>query len=179
MKANVLLSGCLVLTLLSACAPQTPSPAPVPAPRPIATAAAPAPPAAPRFTGDWRDSPLTPGAWRWSAAGGQSVASFGLAGQSASIMLACIDGGSVQLRLADTATNSTPIGIITSSGSFPLMSDVPQSGATAIVATLPARSPVLDAMAFSRGRFVIEVAGQSPSYVPAWPEVARVVEDCR
>lgn len=178
MKANVLLSGLLAPSLLSACAPQTPAPTPVPAPRPVATTAPAAPPP-PRFTGDWRDAPLTPGAWRWSVAGGQSVASFGLTAQSPPIMLACIAKGSVQLRVAGNATTATPIGITTSGGTFPLMSDPPSPGATAIVVTLPARAPVLDAMAFSRGRFVIEVAGQLPSYLPAWPEVARVIEDCR
>jgi hypothetical protein len=34
-------------------------------------------------------------------------------------------------------------------------------------------------MAFSRGRFAIETAGLPTLYVPSWPEVSRVVEDCR
>jgi len=39
--------------------------------------------------------------------------------------------------------------------------------------------PLLDSLAFSRGRVGITV-GTTPSLVvPAWPEVARVVEDCR
>ena len=41
------------------------------------------------------------------------------------------------------------------------------------------RDAVLDAMGFSRGRFVIEVAGLPTLYLPAWPEVGRVIEDCR
>jgi hypothetical protein len=59
------------------------------------------------------------------------------------------------------------------------MSDPAAPGASGVTVTLPARAPVLDAMAYSRGRFVVEVAGLTPSYLPAWPEVARVVEDCR
>lgn len=44
---------------------------------------------------------------------------------------------------------------------------------------LPARDPLLDAMAFSKGRFAIEMAGMATLMVPSWTEVSRVVEDCR
>jgi hypothetical protein len=39
--------------------------------------------------------------------------------------------------------------------------------------------PLLDSLAFSRGRIGVTVAGGPSLVVPAWPEVARVVEDCR
>jgi hypothetical protein len=39
--------------------------------------------------------------------------------------------------------------------------------------------PLLDSLAFSRGRIGISVAGAPSLVVPAWPEVARVIEDCR
>lgn len=44
---------------------------------------------------------------------------------------------------------------------------------------VPAFDPLLDALAFSRGRVAVSVAGVPPLVVPAWPEIARVVEDCR
>jgi hypothetical protein len=34
-------------------------------------------------------------------------------------------------------------------------------------------------MAFSKGRFAIEAGSAPPLYLPSWPEVTRVVEDCR
>jgi len=46
-------------------------------------------------------------------------------------------------------------------------------------AELAARDPLLDAMAFSKGRFAIETPGVPPLYLPSWPEVTRVIEDCR
>jgi hypothetical protein len=49
----------------------------------------------------------------------------------------------------------------------------------AMAATLPARDTLLDAMAFSKGRFAVEVAGLPTLFLPAWPEVTRVIEDCR
>lgn len=44
---------------------------------------------------------------------------------------------------------------------------------------LPAADPLFDQMAFSRGRFLVSVEGGGTLVVPAWPEFARVVEDCR
>lgn len=36
-----------------------------------------------------------------------------------------------------------------------------------------------DRIAFSRGRFAVEVPGAAPIAVPGWAEVSRVIEDCR
>jgi len=44
---------------------------------------------------------------------------------------------------------------------------------------LSARDPLFDAIAFSRGRFVVTGTGVSPLIIPAWPEAARSIEDCR
>ncbi len=49
----------------------------------------------------------------------------------------------------------------------------------AIAARVAANDPLLDAMAFSKGRFAVEVAGLPTLYVPSYPEVTRVIEDCR
>jgi hypothetical protein len=42
-----------------------------------------------------------------------------------------------------------------------------------------AYDPLLDAMAFSRGRVGLSALSLPTLIVPAWAEVARVVEDCR
>ena len=44
---------------------------------------------------------------------------------------------------------------------------------------LIATDPLLDAMGFSRGRFVVEQRGGGTLVIPAWPEILRVAEDCR
>ena len=46
-------------------------------------------------------------------------------------------------------------------------------------ADLSAWDPLLDAIAFSRGRVGIGVSGQPALVLPSWAEVARVIEDCR
>lgn len=56
----------------------------------------------------------------------------------------------------------------------------PTGGALAFIATeIMPRDPILDAMIFSRGRIALEVTGQMPLAIPTWPEISRVVEDCR
>ena len=46
-------------------------------------------------------------------------------------------------------------------------------------AELPAADPLLDQIAFSRGRFLVRAAGAGELVLPSWPEPARVIEDCR
>jgi len=48
-----------------------------------------------------------------------------------------------------------------------------------VVSSLSASDPLLDAMAFSRGRFAVQVTGAQALYIPSWTEVSRVIEDCR
>jgi hypothetical protein len=56
---------------------------------------------------------------------------------------------------------------------------------TSLERTLPAtgilgaQDRLLDAIAFSRGRFSVEIAGTPRLILPSWPEPARAIEDCR
>jgi hypothetical protein len=34
-------------------------------------------------------------------------------------------------------------------------------------------------MALSKGRFAVQTLGLPALYIPAWPEITRVIEDCR
>ena len=44
---------------------------------------------------------------------------------------------------------------------------------------LSAYDPLLDAMAFSRGRFLVSGGSAAVLAIPSWPEAARAIEDCR
>jgi hypothetical protein len=78
-----------------------------------------------------------------------------------------------------TGADPTAMSVTTTNGSQPL-SARPAGGATSmLIVSIPARDPLLDAIVFSRGRFAVETRGMAPLYLPSWPEVARVVEDCR
>jgi hypothetical protein len=54
-----------------------------------------------------------------------------------------------------------------------------RSDPATIVARVSVQDTLLDAMAFSKGRFAIEIAGMRTLYIPSYPEVTRVIEDCR
>lgn len=165
---SLVLAGCV-----SSKAPPTPGPPIVPAalpavPQPSAVAAAPK---------DSRDAPQTDGAWSWSLSGGQSTARFAAAGGAVLATLHCDkSGGRVLLSRAGTMSAATPMAVETTSVRRPLFGD-PQAGW--LTAAIPATDPLLDAIAFSRGRFALEAAGLATLYLPTWPELTRVVEDCR
>ena len=44
---------------------------------------------------------------------------------------------------------------------------------------LSAYDPLLDAMAFGRGRFLVSGGSAAVLAVPSWPEATRAIEDCR
>lgn len=44
---------------------------------------------------------------------------------------------------------------------------------------LLANDPLLDAIAFSRGRFLVSSGSGPILAIPSWPEAARSIEDCR
>jgi hypothetical protein len=156
--------------LLSACA-SNPAPAPAPErPPPARPAPLPrsAPEAAPQEPGQQHspDVPLTPGDWTYSEVSGGSVARFGSAGAER-FSLSC-DSGRRQV-VVSRAGASAPLRLRTTFGARLL----PIGGAIA------ADDPLLDEIAFSRGRFTVEAEGLEPLILPAWPEPARVIDDCR
>ncbi len=155
----------VVLLLASACSEQRVVPSPKPSPT-----YTPAPPP-PRAAADWREARATPGDWVWSNTGGSSAASFA----QGLFSLRC-EQGRVVLARRGSGEGPVPMSISTSAMSRTLSG---AGSASEIAVTLPARDPLLDAMAFSRGHFAVDVAGLAPLYVPSWPEVSRVIEDCR
>ena len=44
---------------------------------------------------------------------------------------------------------------------------------------LIANDPLLDAISFSRGRFLVSSGSGAILAIPSWPEAARSIEDCR
>lgn len=179
-----LLAGFLVL---AACVPE-PAPAPepvrpIPAPAPVVRPMpAPAPAPAPRpLAIDWRDWPRTPGNWAWRQDGRGSIALYGRSGADADLTIRCDrQRGAIYLsRRIDAGAAATRLTVRTSSQLRSL--DAAPTGAAApyVAAELGVRDPILEAIGFSRGRFVIEAAGQPPLVLPSWPEILRVTEDCR
>lgn len=186
MKANVrplstiAVVAALTALIASCAAPrQAPVQPPPPAPRPVAVAT-PTPAPLPRPPANWIDQPATPGDWTWGIVAGRSTASYGQPGMAPLVTIACDRGdGEVWISRAGTGTGHVPAALSTTSGTRPLVSDPELSSAGRVTIAIRAKDPILDAIAFSRGRFAFDLAGNAPLYLPSWPEVGRVIEDCR
>jgi len=158
--------------MLASCAPRPAPPAPAPPP-PITATPPPSAPAPP--PPDWRDAPLSPGDWSYRPDGAGSMAVFETPGGSAAFAIQCDPGGRLTLILP-AAASSAAITIRTSFGERTLASSGRESRATA---ALPPSDPLLDQIAFSRGRFLVRAEGTADLILPSWPEPARAIEECR
>ena len=162
----------LVAGLLTGCAAERPAPPP----RPMPTPSAPRPkPVAPRL--DWQDLPLTPGGWSLSADGSGSRATFG-SGAYSFVVQCDKSSRTVNLLRPGVASGNTMV-VRTSYSQRALALSIARDGTATPYASLAASEPLLDMIALSRGRFTIEVPGLPMLVIPAWPEPARVIEDCR
>lgn len=170
------LTPAALLALAGCVAPSQPAPEPAP-PVPMPTRAPPTPPAPrPAPSSDWRDWALSPGTWTYRREGNGSVALFGPVGAAPTLSLRC-DPGAGRVTLSRPGVGAGSATVRTSSSVRALALTAGADGQAS--ASLGARDGLLDAMGFSRGRFIVEMAGQPPLVVPAWPEILRVAEDCR
>ncbi len=147
--------------------PSQPRPLAVPQPAPIPVAA------------EWVDRPISVGDWNYRAEAGGSAALFGAVGQSAEFIVRC-DRASNRILLSRGGASAGSMTVRATSGlkSFTTEADTQGSIGRAVAALTP-QDNHLDAMIFSRGRFLISANNAADLIVPAWPEIARVVEDCR
>ena len=153
------------LVVVAACVPRAAPPPVPPRQEPPPRPAPPLPPPPPPAT-DWREQALTPGTWTYAA----GSARFGLPGAPPLVTMSCEVGAQRILLNRSGAGGSITVRTTSTARTLP---------ASAGVATLAARDPLLDAIAFSRGRFAVEGAGATPLVLPAWAEPARVIEECR
>ena len=167
---------------IAGCSQTPPLVPPPPAPRPVPTptpAPMPAPAPTPTRSADWRDWPLTPGNWAYRQDGRGSIALYGVAGGEAELTLRC-DSGRGRVVLSRKGEGAATLTLRTTSTLRQLAVQPVAAGASPwLAADLAPRDPVLDAMGFSRGRFLVEGAGLPTLVVPAYAEILRVAEDCR
>ncbi|HTU10831.1 MAG TPA: hypothetical protein VMG08_08010 [Allosphingosinicella sp.] len=166
----------LAFLSLGACVPRSAPPEPAPAPVPVPPAPAPRPvpppPPAPPPQ-DWQSGPLSPGDWRYQPSPSTPLALF--ASDGLSFAVRCQQDRAIWLGV--TGAQGDALVIRTSYGVRRLPAE--RVHLNEMVAQLPTGDPLLEQMAFSRGRFLVTVEGGPSLVVPAWPEVARVIEDCR
>jgi hypothetical protein len=166
----------LTVLLATACAQRAvPPPAPL-APPPTPPPPAPAPPPPPPAVA-WEDVPISFGDWVYRDEGGASSATFGSPGQP-QLVLRCEPGRVISLRRIGAAAGSS-LTVRTSFGDRAASAASIAASPPALTASFGASDPLLDSLVFSRGRFAVEAASMPMLIVPAWPEPARVIEDCR
>lgn len=173
MRIIVLTAVGLSLTLVAGCVPRpsAPPPAPLPAPQPRPEPAPSPPPPAPA-PADWQDAPLAAGDWRFRETGEEAEAAFGAA--QPVLRLRCLADRSVVIEAM--GLQGAALTVRTTFGERRL----PATATTVGAATrLSAGDPLLDQIAFSRGRFMVQSDAGGALIVPSWPEAARIVEDCR
>jgi len=166
----------LAAAALTACVPRSapPAPAPAPPPRPEPRPAPPQPVPAPTPPpADWQDAPLSAGDWSYRQDGDSALASF--RSERLSLTLRCERLGTIRIGLTGA---QAPALVVRTSYAYRRLPAAAGDG-TGTIATLAASDPLFDQMAFSRGRFLVQADGGPALIVPAWPEVARVTEDCR
>lgn len=117
---------------------------------------------------DWRVRPLTAGSWSWR---GDALVSEAMFSDSRGVQLVvrCTRATRRVMISRIGAPSSMPIRIVTTSSQRVL----PPGN------MLLGGDPLLDAIAFSRGRLWVEASGAMPLVIRVAAEPARAVEDCR
>jgi hypothetical protein len=175
-RSTLAIAAIAAVAILAGCVPAASPPPPTPAPRPT-PAPAPSPTPVP-LGADWNDWPVTPGDWVYRQDGRGSIALYGPVGSDALVTLRCDRGRSTLYLSVHGPASSATVRTTSLSRAIPLQSTGGDAGYVATALT-PSDS-LLDAMAFSRGRFVIAPGGgQNPLVVPPYAEIGRVIEDCR
>jgi len=118
------------------------------------------------------------GAWSYSSTADGTEARFVDASANPQLILHCTRA-TRRVSISKPATAAAPaINVWTSSQTRSIPTSFnPATGR--LSADLQPYDALLDAMSSSRGRIGLSVGAQPALVVPPWPEIARVVEDCR
>jgi hypothetical protein len=117
---------------------------------------------------DWRTRPLTAGAWTWRGTAEASEAIFSDS-RGPQLVIRCTRATRRVSFSRTGAAPAAPIRVATTSSQRQL-----PTGNMVL-----ASDPLLDAIAFSRGRLWVDVQGTLPLVMRSAAEPARSIEDCR
>jgi hypothetical protein len=118
------------------------------------------------------------GSWTYAPASDGSEATFATAAGAVQLSVHCTRAMR-RVTIAKPATAPASAIDVWTSGATRSLPVAYNPGTARLTADLSAYDSLLDALANSRGRIGLTVATQPSLVVPAWPELARVVEDCR
>ena len=127
---------------------------------------------------DFSTAPITAGSWAYQAVPGGSAARFMDSTGTARFALECSKATRRVTISRASATSAPGLFIWTTDASRSIGARF-EPTAMLVALELAARDPLLDAMAYSRGRIAVVMTGAEALIMPAWPEAARTIEDCR
>ena len=122
--------------------------------------------------------PVSPGRWTYRAVTGGSEAAFVDGAGATRMVIACGKLTRLVTLSRISAAPASSLSFWTSSDSRNLASRFDQPSGR-IIAQVGGMDPLLDAIAFSRGRFAVSMPGSPALVMPAGTEIAHAVEDCR
>jgi hypothetical protein len=128
--------------------------------------------------GEFSFSPVSQGSWGYRAVPGGSEATFVDTTGTARMAVACGRVTRLVTLSRISAAPASSFSLWTSSATRNLGATFDQRSGR-VIAQVTANDPLLDAIAFSRGRFALSMPGFPALVLPAGPEIAHVVEDCR
>lgn len=135
-------------------------------------------PAQPRPAPDYGIAVPVPGSWRYTPIAGGSSAIFA-ANQAAPLLTLTCNRALRRVSISRPATGVAPFLYVWTSSTSRNVPAGFNPATRLITAELSAYDKLLDAMAFSRGRIVVGLSTGGALVAPMWPDIARVVEDCR
>jgi hypothetical protein len=127
---------------------------------------------------DYSNARAIDGSWSQAPVAGGIEATFRNSAGQPQLFLTCARA-TRQVLVARPAVGVAPILQVWTSSASRNLPAAFNPATRRISATLRATDPLLDAMALSRGRIAVGVAGQPAIVAPAWGEISRVVEECR
>jgi len=131
---------------------------------------------------DFSIARVTPGVWTYQAVPGGSAARFVDSTGIARFAFEC-SKATRRVTISRTSAVAAPSIFLWATDASRTLFTRFEPKAMRLTTDLAARDPLLDAIAYSRGRIAVTVggagAGTEALVMPAWPEAARTIEDCR
>jgi len=118
------------------------------------------------------------GTWTYSSTSEGSEASFVNASALPQLVIRCV-AATRRIGISKPASAAAPFLNVWTSAQTRALPASFNPTTQRLSAEVAGYDPLLDAIAFSRGRFGVSVVGQPALVLPAWAEPARVIEDCR
>jgi hypothetical protein len=167
----------ITITAVGALAACVGPPSQPPEPRPVQRPTMAPPPVAAPAPALAGESAVAPGIWIYGTDERGSRALFGRAETEALVVVRCErPARRIFLSVRGSAPDTLTLRATSAVKAFAAR----PAGTTSdyVAVEIAPTDPILDALAFSRGRFAVAL-GTRVTTVPAWPEFTRVVEDCR